>query len=240
VSDYPDWTDLVHIIGTDIMVAVDVQGAYIMMPVDIQGQYITLDIDIVAQSVGSIAIDIAAQSVGSLNVNLAASVVTMDVNIKSITGGVTFNIGSVSGTVTVSVTGTAQIDIETQSVAIKNQAEWSAQAGEDKNFYEAYSEETTGYISYTVTVGKTLYITQIGFAITGHDSADKDSNQMGWVAIYNATTETTKLEFGGNGGRIASLIRPIAIPAGQEVRFYWYSGANHAVDGSISVGGYEV
>lgn len=63
VSDYPDWTDLIHLVGTDIMLAIDVQGAYIMMPVDIQAQYLTLDINIKAQDV-VINIDIEAQSVG--------------------------------------------------------------------------------------------------------------------------------------------------------------------------------
>lgn len=64
MADYPDWTDLVHIVGTDIMVAIDLQAAYVQMPVDIQAQYITLAIDITAQTIENITIDIEAQSVG--------------------------------------------------------------------------------------------------------------------------------------------------------------------------------
>lgn len=62
-GDYPDWTDLIHLVGTDIMLAIDVQGAYIMMPVDIQGQIGELNINITASEV-IITIDIEAQSVG--------------------------------------------------------------------------------------------------------------------------------------------------------------------------------
>lgn len=62
-SDYPDWTDIIQIVGSDIMVPIDVQGAYIMMPVDIQAQYMTLNIDITAQTIGNLTIDVEAQSV---------------------------------------------------------------------------------------------------------------------------------------------------------------------------------
>jgi hypothetical protein len=62
-GDYPDWTDLVQLIGTDIMLAIDIQGAYIMMPVDIQGQIGELNINITASEV-IVNIDIEAQSVG--------------------------------------------------------------------------------------------------------------------------------------------------------------------------------
>lgn len=39
MGDYPDWTGLAQVVGTDIMVAVDVQGGYIMLPVDWQSQF---------------------------------------------------------------------------------------------------------------------------------------------------------------------------------------------------------
>lgn len=62
-SDYPDYTDIMQIIGSDIMVPLDLQAAYIQMPVDIQAQYASLDINIKTQTV-TINIDINAQSVG--------------------------------------------------------------------------------------------------------------------------------------------------------------------------------
>lgn len=39
-KDYPDWTDMVQLIGTDIMLAIDIQGGYIMVPVDWQSQFV--------------------------------------------------------------------------------------------------------------------------------------------------------------------------------------------------------
>ena len=94
-GDYPDYTSLMQIIGSDIMVPIDIQGAYIMMPVDLQAQYITLEIDIVAQSVGNIGIDISAQTVGDITINFNAQSIGMYVirdweakvdNDKSVTG----------------------------------------------------------------------------------------------------------------------------------------------------------
>lgn len=264
-SDYPDWTDLVQIVGTDIMVAVDLQGAYIMMPVDIQAQYITLEIDIVAQTVGNISIDIAAQSVTNLSVNLAASAITMDINIASITGGVTFNIGtvtgtvnvsiasiaggvtfnigSITGTVTVNVTGIANIDIETQSVAVKDQAEWAALTGIDKNFTASGSNLTKGqsaYGSYTVTTGKTLYICGASFSIYANLAASADLNQIGFGWLYNYTDAITLAEFGGNGGGSITFPKPIPLAAGREFRYFAIVEANHACDAVVSVWGYEV
>jgi len=119
MADYPDYTSLMQIIGSDIMVPIDVQAAYIMMPIDIQAQYVTLEIDIIAQSVGNIAIDIAAQTLGNIAVNIAASAVTLNVSIASIAGGVTFNIGTVSGTVNVAIQSSAvTLNIAIQSSAV--------------------------------------------------------------------------------------------------------------------------
>lgn len=72
MGDYPDYTDVMQIIGSDIMVPIDLQAAYIMMPIDIQAQYVTLDIDIVAQTVGNITVDIAAQNVGNITIDIEA------------------------------------------------------------------------------------------------------------------------------------------------------------------------
>ena len=63
MGDYPDYTNIIQIVGSDIMIPINVQAAYIMMPVDIQAQYVDLDINIKSQEV-TINIDIDAQSVG--------------------------------------------------------------------------------------------------------------------------------------------------------------------------------
>ena len=140
-KDYPDYTDVMQIIGSDIMVPFDIQAAYIMMPVDLQAQYVTLEIDIVAQSVGDIGIDIKAQTVGNLavniaqaitlnvditaqtidklNINLAASAITLDINIK--TSAITLNVDITAQTVgnlavNIAQAITLNVDITAQTV----------------------------------------------------------------------------------------------------------------------------
>jgi len=132
-GDYPDWTDLIQIIGADIMVPIDIQGAYIMMPVDIQAQYVNLDIDIVAQSIGNIAIDLVAQSVGAITVDITAQTI-----------------------------GNLDIEINAQNVGVYLQPDWNVREGTGKAWamtstnkdFEEYVEQT-----YEVPAGKTLYIT---------------------------------------------------------------------------------
>jgi hypothetical protein len=72
----------------------------------------TVNTNIVAQSIGNIGIDIKAQTLGQLNVNIAASAVTLNVNISSVTSGVTFNVAQ-SGTWTINAveSGTWTINI---------------------------------------------------------------------------------------------------------------------------------
>jgi len=72
----------------------------------------TVNTNIVAQSIGNIGIDIKAQTLSQLNVNIAASAVTLNVNISSVTSGVTFNVAQ-SGTWTINAaqSGTWTINI---------------------------------------------------------------------------------------------------------------------------------
>ena len=287
MADYPDYTDLMHIVGTDItipieieasvvtleinlvaaeiMMPMDIQGAYIMMPVDIQAQYLTLDIDITAQSVGNIRIDLAAQSIGNIAINIAASAITLDINIKSITGGVTFNIGTVTGTVnmniksitagvtfnigtiagtvTVSITGTANIDITAQSVGIHSEAEWAASKGDSMDFCLVGNNKGTGATisgSHTVPANKKYYICGISFRVNAYTSADGDKNQMGEVTLQDLNTGKLLLQMGGNGGNAITFPKPILIPGGHKVEWVLWNWANHNCDLGISLWGYEI
>jgi len=221
MADYPDWTDLVQIIGSDIMVPIDIQGSYIMLPVDIQAQYVTLEIDIVAQSVGNIAIDIAAQSIGNLNVNIAASAVTMNV----------------------AVSGTANINITAQTVALANQAEWAAQKGAGVNKTAFGEEVATGgnaYTSHTVATGKTLYICGLSFYIFATAPADGDKNQIGYAYLRNHTDNKELAYIGGNGGGGITFPKPIELVAGKVLRAYVVNWSNHVCDIGVSTWGYEL
>jgi hypothetical protein len=105
VKDYPDYTDIMQIIGSDIMIPIDLQAAYIMMPVDIQAQYLTLDIDIIAQSVGNLDVNIAAADIGTISIDISAQTI---------------------GDITVS--------IDAQSLGIYLQPEWQSKAGKTWKF----------------------------------------------------------------------------------------------------------
>jgi hypothetical protein len=201
-GDYPDWTDLVHIIGTDIMVAVDIQGGYIMLPIDIQGQYITLEMDIVAQTIGNITIDIAAQTIGDL-----------------------------------------EITINAQAVGIYLMPGWTALQGEDKDLDTAIvglSAFTSSYGSYTVTAGKTLYITDVSFSIDANAAADGDKPQHGKIWLENDTDGQSLLWIGGDGGGGMPLSKPIKVASEKVLRIHGFNKANHDLNIYVSVKGFEI
>lgn len=136
-QDYPDFTRLMQVIGTDIMIPFDIQGANIMLPMDIQGQNIDLRIDIVAQTVGNINVDLVAQTVGNIGIDIKANTL-----------------------------GNLTIDVEAQSVGIYLKADWEVLQGTDKNEFgsEAVAASTSvDVIDYTVNTGKTFYVCQWGF-----------------------------------------------------------------------------
>lgn len=51
-GDYPDYTELFQLIGTDIIMPVDIQAQYVALDIRIKSQEVTINIDIDAQSVG--------------------------------------------------------------------------------------------------------------------------------------------------------------------------------------------
>ncbi|MBA7570879.1 hypothetical protein ES708_12635 [subsurface metagenome] len=118
MGDYPDYTDLMQILGSDVMIPMDIQASYVMMPIDIQGQVTELKIDIVTQTLTELKVDIAAQTIENLNINIAAQAADVNVSITNATinvsGSVTI-IGTpsvnISGTPTVNISGTPSINI---------------------------------------------------------------------------------------------------------------------------------
>ncbi|GAJ22209.1 unnamed protein product, partial [marine sediment metagenome] len=55
-TDYPDWSRLIQVIGSNVQIPIDVQSSYIMMPIDIQGQYVDLNVAITAKNIENIMI----------------------------------------------------------------------------------------------------------------------------------------------------------------------------------------
>lgn len=216
MGDYPDWTTLIHLIGADIMMPIDMQAAYIMMPVDIQAQYLTLDIDIVAQTVGNIEVDLVAATVGTLDIDIKAQTI-----------------------------GDITIDIEAQSIGVQLQPDWQTLQGKQKYFRatdtnKARAEYAGG--TYTPDTGKTLYITHFGGGSHSNDAADADLPQIMFVMIYKVVDETPTIfaELGGNGGAGMVLPTPAKILAGEEFRYRVYNYANHNTIMYVTAGGYEI
>ncbi len=178
MADYPDWTSAVHLVGTEIM-----------LPVDIQAQYVTLGVDIVAQTVGNITIDIAAQTVGNIHVNLAASAITMNVNISSQTANINVNLAASAITISVAVTGTANINITAQTVGIYGERDWAAFQNYDLLLTVTASfvqDEEKNIITYTVPSGKVLYVNDLSFS---------GNIRVGWLQLRRSTTPLWQIEW---------------------------------------------
>jgi hypothetical protein len=268
MPDYADWTESVELLGTeitipieieavtvnvpitiagsDIQMPVDIQGSYIQMPVDIQGQYITLKIDIVAQSVGNIGIDIKAQTIGNIAVNIAASAVTLNVAIQSSAVTLNVNISSQTGNININIAaqaGNVTIEVKAQTVAVKTQGEWSPQAGQQKYVTGSAtiaSFQGTSNVDYSVTSGKTLYITHLSFSCGASASANADLYQMGKLLLYNYSTSTWLAVIGGNGGQSVSFPTPIKVLSTHVIRMIMQNYANHSLDMFCGWGGYEI
>lgn len=251
MGDYPDYTDIMQIIGSDIMVPMDIQAAYIMMPidlqaayiqmpVDIQSQYVTLDIniktsealvnvDIAAQAVGNIGIDIKAQTVGNINVDIAAQTVgNLAVNIAE---AVTLNIDITAQTI-----ADLKINIDAQNVGVYLQPEWSAKRDEDK----VIRRVNDGYTDYPVPGTKTLYIGSLSFHLAASVGADADKNQIGAVELTDQTAGLIIASVGGNGGGAVTFATPLIIPGGHTARLSLFDLTNHDTVGRATAVGYEI
>lgn len=213
-SDYPDYTDVMQIIGSDIMVPFDIQGAYIMMPVDIQAQYVNVEVDIVAQTVGNIGIDIKAATIGTIAIDIKTATI-----------------------------GNLTIDIEAQSVGVYMQPEWAALQGTDKSFYASTdSAEWNGYAEDTwdVVGGDNLYITAFGASCIPHGFVDEDKTMIFVVDIGDIETGGEMLHQGGNYGCSLSLSKPLVIPVGHTFSVKITRKGTGVADIKVSAHGYLV
>ncbi|MGB8706839.1 MAG: hypothetical protein WCD72_02660 [Dehalococcoidia bacterium] len=202
----------ISIESSTIMMPIDIQSSYIMMPIDIQAQYMDLAIDIVAQSIGNIKMDMAAQSIGDIAINIAGQISDVDINLQA------------------------------QNIAIKSQGEWSPQEGQQKYWYGSGTVAAPGVanVDYTVTEGKTLYITHFSFSCGATTQADRDLAQNGKAILYNYSTSTWLVFLGGNGGDGLNFTTPIKFTSGQVVRMIMQNVANHSMDMYANWGGYEI
>lgn len=232
VLDYPDWTEKVNIIGTDIMVAMDLQGSYIMMPIDIQGQIDDLNINI----------NIAASAV-TLNVDIKTATAKVNVNISSQTANINVDIKAVTATINVTVTGTANINITTQSVGLFTQAEWAAKEGTDVEVYDqALDVVSGGTVSkeYEVPANTTLFVTHFSGRCIKHGIGESANLELCWGYIYDVEDTKSYAPIGGNVGFATSFSKPIRFEAGHHIQFILQNRSGHNSDLNVGANGYEI
>ena len=221
--------------------------------VNIAASDITLNVAI-QSSAATLNVNITGQTLSALNVNITGSVATLNINIASISSGVTMTVtGSVSitgtpsvtisGTPNVSITGTPNINIYSQSDGVWTKSEWAPKAGEAK-----YKQFTTvaavpfggsAYVDYTVTSGKNLYITHVGFYLQP-SSAPASNVISGFCWINDNTAGQLLLNLGGDSGNGLSLATPLKVPGGNTVRILVCNCSSVSCYLSGSWGGFEV
>ncbi len=138
-------------------------------------------------------------------------------------------------------TANININVSAQTVGVYLQPEYAAKTGVDKNFLGIATNQAYGgggNVNYTVTAGKTLYISSLGFRIGANNAADADKNQIGY-ALLNIGGSTV-CSFGGNGGGGQTLSKPYVATSGQAVILNVTNLANHTCDIVVYANGYEV
>ncbi len=174
----------------------------------------TIPTSIIAQTIAQLNVDIIAQTLAALDINITGQDLAELV-----------------------------INIAAQDVGIYLQPEWAALQGDDKNFSVGASNQTRGNgasASYTVTAGKTLYISGASFWIYANLAADSDKNQMGLAWLYNNTDLIYLATLGGNGGGGLSFPKPLVIPSEKEFKYFVLNRSNHNCDMYMSAWGYEI
>lgn len=148
----------------------------------------------------------------------------------------------------------APIDLQHQTINLKTnfkeqevgvflKPDWETKEGHQVPLVgDAFDQARGGAVQkvYTVTTGKTLYITHFSGAMVATDAADGDKNQICYGYIWNKTDDKMFAYIGGNGGFTTSFPAPIKIPAGKEVRFILYNYSNHTCTCRVSAEGYEI
>ena len=96
------------------------------------------------------------------------------------------------------------------------------------------------YASYTVTTGKTLYITTVALIGGTETYALGGLTATCWVELFNQSLGATIFQLGGAGGAGLSLSRPAKFTSGQVLRLYIYNRAATSMDVAAWALGYEI
>lgn len=122
-------------------------------------------------------------------------------------------------------------------------ADWAAYEGRQIAKYTYNTLKSWGQyltLNYTVTTGKTLYITDLGGTNLAGAAANADLPQMCDLLVQNSTTATVFLKVAGNGGIYIKLTPPIIIPGANNIRIELFNRANHDCNQTIFLLGFEM
>lgn len=202
----------INIVASNVVINMNLQASDIMMPIDIQSSFIMMPVDIQAQYL-NLKMDIVAQTIGNIDISIAGQIDDVTINLTA------------------------------QTIAIKSQGEWSSQQSELKTVRVA------GYLAigatfaqpYTVTTGKTLYITDVGGSLYASDSGtDGDKPQICGIDVYDDTAGQILFSSGGNGGLYASLTSPFRLASGHVIYIRMLNNSGHGANYTMYWKGYEI
>lgn len=199
----------INIIASEVTLAISIESSTIMMPIDIQSSYVMVPIDIQAQYM-NLAIDIVAQTIGSIAINIAGQIQNVE------------------------------ITVDAQNVGVALTGDWAAKKGTDKNFIGYATNQARGsYVNatYTVTTGKTLFISAITGSCCAYNEADADLPQICLLVLLSQGSAVDHI--GGNGGAGISFPKPFAIPSGGLFEIRCYNETNHVCDLRVTANGWE-
>jgi len=199
-TDHPDGTRSIVISRADIQTPIDIQHQTTNVKTRIQESAINVPTKI-AESAINIPTKIAESAI-----NVPTKFVEQAANMET--------------------------DFKAQSVGVYAQPEWATKEGIQKSdsiFGDEIAEEGSPYSDYTVTTGKTLYITQLSGMLVPSPPVDVPDIDPMAVGITDITASIEYFRVGGDGGCGMALPSPIKIPGGHTVRLYAYNCAPYTV-----------
>lgn len=204
-----------------------------------------IKINIVEVTAG-VTIDIGT-IIGTVNFNLKSSSIMMPVDIQAQYLNLKIDIvAQTIGNIAINIAGQINdvtINLTAQSIAIKSQGEWSAQQSQQKVVQVGGYLTSGGTVSqgYTVTTGKTLYITDIGASLYACTLAtDGDKNQIVRIQLFDSTVGQILFDSGGNGGLLGNLNSPFRVAAGHLIYIIIWNNSAHDANFTMYWKGYEI
>lgn len=115
VVDYPDWQRAFRLVGTEITLGVSIDATTVTLNVAVLSS-VTLNVDITAQTVGNLNVNVAASAI-TLNVNVTNATLNVDITAQSV-GNLNVNLAASAITLNVNIAASAvtlNVNLSSQS-----------------------------------------------------------------------------------------------------------------------------